>query len=159
MNGVLLDAGMILRFVSHRYRVPVEAVRGRRRSADLVRPRWVAMWLARRLLPSRSLAELGLVFNRLNVATVVREAFEEHKARIPAGNDNLRTDLHQVERIAGATGAPRLAAEDDPTAESHADRFWAAALGLAGGSPEPGLIGFYRQQAEAAKARAEKGAA
>jgi hypothetical protein len=40
----------------------------------------------------------------------------------------------------------RLVAERD--GEGHADRFWAGALGLAGGQPEPGLLGWMRRQAE-----------
>ncbi|MGH6976398.1 MAG: hypothetical protein ACREED_05160, partial [Stellaceae bacterium] len=96
----------------------------------------------------------GVVFNamsQLNVATAAKQAFEDKKARIPAGDVELRADLHKLKRVAGPTGAPRLVAESD--ASGHADRFWAAALGLAGGTPEPAIIDFYRRQAEARAAK------
>jgi len=64
MTPVILDAGLILRFVARRYDVSVELLRGRRRSRDLVAPRHAAIWLAKRLLPSRSLPQLANVFNR-----------------------------------------------------------------------------------------------
>ena len=60
-----------------------------------------------------------------------------------------RADLHKLKRVMSETGNPRLVADRD--AEGHADRTWAAFLGLAGASAEPGIIGFYRRQAEALK--------
>lgn len=81
---------------------------------------------------------------RLNIATITKQAFEDRKVRIPAGSRELRADLQKLKRVVGDTGAVRLVAERD--GEGHADRFWAAALGLAGGQPEPGILGFYRSQ-------------
>lgn len=90
-------------------------------------------------------------FTRLNVATTAKQAFEDRTARIPAGDVALRASLHKLKRVAGPTGAPRLVAESDDA--GHADEFWAAALGLAGGAPEPAIIDFYRRQAEARAAK------
>ena len=87
---------------------------------------------------------------RLNIATTAKQAFEDRTARIPAGDVALRASLHKLKRVAGPTGAPRLVAESDDS--GHADEFWAAALGLAGGTPEPAIIDYYRQQAERVKA-------
>ena len=64
---------------------------------------------------------------RLDVATALREAMEDHRVRIPP-DEALRRDLHSIRAEAGPTGAPRLLAERGQT-DGHADRFWALALG------------------------------
>ena len=69
---------------------------------------------------------------RLDVATRLREAFEDHRLRIPA-DEALRADLHAVRAEAGATGAPRLVVQRS-TSDGHADRFWALALAVAAAS-------------------------
>lgn len=66
----------------------------------------------------------------LTVATAARQAFEEKRLRIPAGNSVLRADLHKIKKVIGPTGAPRLVADQD--GEGHADRAWAGFLGIAG---------------------------
>ena len=76
---------------------------------------------------------------KLVLATALRERFEDRTIRIPAGNRLLRTDLHSVQKVAGPTGAPRLIADDD---ESHADRFWAAALAASAAAGPVGAIGY-----------------
>ncbi|WP_157879077.1 terminase large subunit domain-containing protein [Pararhodospirillum photometricum] len=65
----------------------------------------------------------------LNVATTARQAFEDRKIRIPAGNVVLRADLHKIKKVVGATGAPRLLADRDGA--GHADRAWACFMALA----------------------------
>lgn len=80
---------------------------------------------------------------RLNIATISKQRFEDRKVRIPAGNSVLRADLHKLKRVQGDTGAPRLVADRD--GDGHADRTWAAFLGLGGASPEPGLLGYYKR--------------
>lgn len=72
----------------------------------------------------------------LTVATVAKQMFEDRRVRIPAGNTVLRADLHKIKKVVGATGRPRLVADRD--SDGHADRTWAAFLGLAaaeGGAP------------------------
>jgi phage FluMu gp28-like protein len=99
----------------------------------------------------------GVVFNsvnRLNIATNSKQKFQDRKVRIPAGDPVLRADLHKLKRVVGDTGAPRLVAERD--GDGHADRTWAAFLGIAGASPEPGLLGYYKRLVEAAKAATGK---
>ena len=64
---------------------------------------------------------------RLDVATALREAMEDGRLRIPAGDNDLRRDLHSIRAEAGPTGSPRLLAERGQT-DGHADRFWALAL-------------------------------
>ena len=66
---------------------------------------------------------------RLDVATALREAFEDNRIRIPA-DEALRRDLHSLRAEAGPTGAPRLTAERADT-DGHGDRFWALALACA----------------------------
>ncbi|HXF66218.1 MAG TPA: terminase family protein [Burkholderiales bacterium] len=74
----------------------------------------------------------GVIFSptrKLDLATALRERMEDRRLRIPVGRHELRADLHSVQRVAGATGAPRLVAEREDG--SHADRFWALALACA----------------------------
>lgn len=87
---------------------------------------------------------------RLNVATVTRQRFEARELRIPLGDTELRNDLHKLKRVQGDTGHPRLVAESDEA--GHADRFWAAALGIAGASNEAGIFAFYKRQVAASPA-------
>ena len=81
---------------------------------------------------------------RLNIATRAKQTFEDRKLRIPAGNPAIRADLHKLKRVTGDTGAPRLVADRD--GDGHADRTWAAFLGIAGSSTEPAIIEFYKRQ-------------
>lgn len=74
----------------------------------------------------------GVLFSvarKLDMATALKERMEDKRLRLPVGNAPLRQDLHSVQRVAGPTGAPRLVAERQDG--SHADRFWAIALGTA----------------------------
>lgn len=75
----------------------------------------------------------GVLFNpssKLSIATHAKQAFEDKRVRIPAGDVALRADLHKTRKVIGPTGAPRLLAESD--SEGHADRAWACWLGIAG---------------------------
>jgi phage FluMu gp28-like protein len=65
-----------------------------------------------------------------NLATIVKDKFEDRTVRIPMGNQVLRADLHKIKKITGATGAPRMVTPEDE--KDHADRFWALALALGG---------------------------
>ena len=91
---------------------------------------------------------------RLNIATSTKQSFEGRKVRIPAGDRAIRDDLQKLKRVVGDTGAMRLVAERDGA--GHADRFWAAAMGLAGGKPEPGIIAWMKAQAEKLKSRTKE---
>ncbi len=71
----------------------------------------------------------GVLFNtaaKLDLATALKERFEDRTARIPAGDVTLRADLHAIKSQVGLTGQRRLIADGD--SDGHADRFWAAAL-------------------------------
>ena len=95
----------------------------------------------------------GVLFtaaNKLHLATVGKQAFEDRRMRIPLGNQPLRTDLHKVQRVSSPTGAPRFVAESDSS--GHADRTWAgflavnAATGLQGVRPDyatPASMGLH----------------
>ncbi len=83
----------------------------------------------------------GVIFTgprRLALATALRERLEDRTIRIPAGDRRLRDDLHAVGKTVGPTGAPRLIG--GRSGDSHADRFWAAAL--AAGAAADGLPAF-----------------
>jgi phage FluMu gp28-like protein len=72
----------------------------------------------------------GVLFtgpNKLVMATRGKEYFEDRRVRITEGDPPLRADLHKLRRVASATGAPRFVAERD---DDHADRTWAAFLGI-----------------------------
>ena len=71
----------------------------------------------------------GVLFtgpNKLTLATLGKQAFEDRKLRIPLGDRDIRADLHKLQKITGPTGTPRFVAESD--AGGHADRAWACFL-------------------------------
>lgn len=71
----------------------------------------------------------GVLFtgpNKLTLATLIKQSFEDRKSRIPMADPKLRNDLHLVRKVTSPTGAPRFDADAD--ANTHADRFWAKAL-------------------------------
>lgn len=72
----------------------------------------------------------GVLFTgpaKLIMATRGKEKFEDRKVRITEGDAALRSDLHKLRKVASATGAPRFVADRD---DDHADRTWAAFLGI-----------------------------
>lgn len=73
----------------------------------------------------------GVLFtsnNKLDLATKGKEAFQDKKVRIPAGDDDLRLDLHKIKKENSPTGQPRFVADSD--ALGHADRTWALFLAI-----------------------------
>lgn len=76
----------------------------------------------------------GVLFSaaaKLEMATDLKEAMQDRRKRIPAGDPVLRADLHAIKSQVGVTGIRRLIADDDT--DGHADRFWAAALAASAG--------------------------
>ncbi len=74
---------------------------------------------------------LGVLFSqgsKLVLATQGKARFEDRKVRIPEGHIKLRADLHSLIKIVGETGAVRFVAPRQ--GGSHADRTWAAFLGI-----------------------------
>ncbi|MDR2092326.1 MAG: terminase family protein [Azoarcus sp.] len=85
-----------------------------------------------------SLRVEGVLFtgpNKLTLATQGKEAFEDRKIRIPEGNNELRADLHKLQRVASTTGAPRFLADSDSA--GHADRTWACFLAIHAATTPP----------------------
>jgi len=82
----------------------------------------------RRYGESRVEGVLFTAANKLMLATVGKEAFEDRRVRIPAGDPALRADLHKLKKVTGPTGTPRFVAESDGT--GHADRAWAGFLAV-----------------------------
>ncbi|MDO5648852.1 terminase family protein [Paracoccus sp. (in: a-proteobacteria)] len=73
----------------------------------------------------------GVLFStasKLDMATTMKERFQDRRVRIPAGDPALRADLHSIKSQVGVTGTRRLIADGD--SDGHADRFWAAALAI-----------------------------
>ncbi len=83
----------------------------------------------------------GVLFtgpNKLIMATAGKERFEDRTVRISEGDPALRSDLHKLRKVASATGTPRFVAQRD---DDHADRTWAAFLGIhAAGNPGGGPV-------------------
>ena len=80
----------------------------------------------------------GILFtsaSKLNLANTGREYFEDKRCRIPQGDTALRSDLHSLKKVTTPTGNVRFDVNGDGS--SHADRTWAAFLGLtAAANPE-----------------------
>jgi phage FluMu gp28-like protein len=72
------------------------------------------------------------------MATAGKEAFEDRRLRIPAGDNALRADLHKLQKLTGPTGAPRFVAESDSA--GHADRTWACFLAINAASGNAGPV-------------------
>lgn len=73
----------------------------------------------------------GVLFSaaiKLDMATTMKERFQDRRVRIPAGSPELRADLHSIKSQVGVTGIRRLIADGD--SDGHADRFWAGALAI-----------------------------
>ncbi len=73
----------------------------------------------------------GVIFtlpNKLTLATVGKQVFEDRRIRIPLGDKDLRADLHKLKRETSATGASRFVADSDSA--GHADRTWACFLAI-----------------------------
>lgn len=86
----------------------------------------------------------GVLFtsaNKLTLATIGKEAFEDRRIRIPAGDAALRTDLHKLKKETSPTGAPRFVAESDSA--GHADRTWACFLALNAAHSGGGAFEYY----------------
>lgn len=79
----------------------------------------------------------GVLFtgaNKLIMATLGKQQFEDRKCRIAMGDPVLRADLHKLKKVMGPTGQPRFIAESDGA--GHADRTWAKFLAAnAAGGP------------------------
>lgn len=85
----------------------------------------------------------GVLFSgarKLDMATALKDRMEDKRLRLPAGNAALRADLHSVQRVTGATGAPRLVAERNEN--GHADRFWALALAVSAAQMVKPVYGY-----------------
>ncbi|MDA8170305.1 MAG: terminase family protein [Nitrospiraceae bacterium] len=74
-----------------------------------------------------------------DLAVTLRRKFEDRQVRIPADRD-IREDIHSVKRFTTSAGNIRFDAER--TELGHADRFWAAALGVHAGTGAPWVAEF-----------------
>lgn len=73
----------------------------------------------------------GVLFTaprKLDLASALKDALQDRRALIPAGDPVLRADLHAIRSRVGPTGIRRLVAEGET--DGHADRFWALALAV-----------------------------
>lgn len=73
----------------------------------------------------------GVIFTNQSkqlLATQAKEVFEDKKIRIPQGDEDLRNDLHSLQKLPTATGGVRFDASR--TGNGHADRAWACFLAI-----------------------------
>lgn len=71
----------------------------------------------------------GVLFTgdrRFALASLLKERMEDRRRRIPAGDRDIRDDLHSITKAVTATGSVRLV--HDGQSDGHGDRFWASAL-------------------------------
>ncbi|MDD2867701.1 terminase family protein [Neomegalonema sp.] len=94
---------------------------------------------------------------QLDLATHAKQIFEDRKARIPAGDPVLRADLHKIKKMVGPSGRPRLVANRDSA--GHADRTWAAFMGLAGAAEGAVAYGYRAARREDSDAEDRAGVA
>lgn len=87
---------------------------------------------AQRRYGSRVDGVLFTATRKLELATVMKDAMQDRRVLIPAGDRIIRADLHAIKSRVGPTGIRRLVAEGDT--DGHADRFWALALAVAAGT-------------------------
>lgn len=83
----------------------------------------------------------GVMFNgpnKLRLATIGKEKFEDRKVRIPLGDAVLRADLHKLRKVTTPMGNVRFDADSDSA--GHADRTWAAFLGLYAAAADAGPV-------------------
>ena len=86
----------------------------------------------------------GVLFtaaNKLALATLGKQAFEDRRLRIPLGDTALRADLHKLQKVSGPTGSPRFVADSD--AGGHADRTWALFLAVSAASTPAAIMPDY----------------
>lgn len=96
----------------------------------------------------------GVLFtgpNKLTLATLGKQAFEDRRMRIPLGNDALRRDLHKLQKVSGPTGSPRFVAKSD--SGGHADRAWACFLAVSAAESPRAEYGYTPALPESAGAR------
>lgn len=102
----------------------------------------------------------GIIFtaaNKLMLATVGKEAFEDRRVRIPLGDRGLRSDLHKLQKVTGPTGIPRFVAESD--AGGHADRTWALFLAVSAAERGAATIAYQSAGRRESLAAGDGGAA
>ena len=108
---------------------------------------------ARRRYGSRAQGVLFTAPSKLGLATQGKEAFEDRKIRIPAGNQALRGDLHSLVKTIGPTGAVRFVAPRE--GGSHADRTWACFLAVEAAAG--GVVDYGYQPAPLPRSMDERG--
>lgn len=84
----------------------------------------------------------GVLFTadaKQHMANLAKEAFEDRKVRIPLGDEAVRSDLHSLKKITTAAGNIRF---DVDGGDGHADRAWAAFLGIYAASNGKPVIEF-----------------
>jgi hypothetical protein len=99
----ILTVAMIQRVVAEHYCLAVDSMWGDRRSAKQARPRQLAMYLARQMLPLKSIPQIARAFRRDH--TTVLHAVEIVEARL-ARDPVLRAAVDAITERLQAEAAP-----------------------------------------------------
>lgn len=86
----------------------------------------------------------GVIFTptaRFALATMLKDAMEDRKFRLPVGDREIRDDLHSIAKHVSETGSTRLV--HDGESDGHGDRFWACALCVDAGTVEQSLYDYH----------------
>jgi phage FluMu gp28-like protein len=73
----------------------------------------------------------GVLFTgqaKLHMASVAKQGFEDRKVRLPLGDPAIRADLHSLRKVTTPAGNARFDVGGE--GDGHADRAWAAFLGI-----------------------------
>lgn len=84
----------------------------------------------------------GVLFtgdSKQHLANIAKQMFEDRKVRIPLGEEAIRADLHSLRKVTTPAGNIRFDVEGG---DGHADRAWAAFLGLYAASSGGGQIAW-----------------
>lgn len=91
-----------------------------------------------------------------HLANIAKQAFEDRKVRIPMGDESVRADLHSLRKVTTPAGHVRFDVEGG---DGHADRAWAAFLGLYAAATKVAPIEFQSTGARRLGHSADLGAA
>jgi len=98
----------------------------------------------------------GVMFtgdSKQHMANLAKEAFEDRQVRIPLGDAAIRADLHSLKKVTTPAGNVRF---DVDGGDGHADRAWAAFLGIYAASGPAAAIDFTPAPSSGAGWRGER---
>ena len=96
MTTQQLTIGRIQQIVADRYDIPIDVLLSPRRSARVAWPRQIAMWASVKLLPGKSLPQIGRAFDRDHTTVLHAENVVDQRRQIAAGE--IESVLDEIAR-------------------------------------------------------------